>query len=134
MRKILSTKYNENSFAFGLLLIRVGAGGLMLTHGFDKMLNYAENKSMNYLFGAPFDGVLVIFAELFCSLFLIFGLFTRFALIPLIVTMIVAFFIAHDGIVIGKSNGQSALLYLLVYSGLLFTGPGKFSIDRMIAK
>lgn len=134
MKKYLSTKYNENAYGIGLLVIRVGVGLLMLKHGFDKINNFAQVKGMNQLFGSPTDAILVIFAELFCSIFLVLGLFTRFAAIPLIITMAVAFFKAHNGVIFGEHGGETALLYLLAYTCLLFTGPGKFSVDKMIAK
>jgi putative oxidoreductase len=75
---------------------------------------------------------LVVFAEFFCSLFLILGLFTRLATIPLIITMCVALFKAHNAEVFG--DGQMAALYLAGYVALFLTGPGKISVDGMIGK
>jgi putative oxidoreductase len=136
MKKILSTKYQENTWSLGLLILRVGIGLLMLRHGMDKLTHFNEYKGMSVLFGSPTDMILVIFAEFFCSIFLVLGLFTRFAVIPLVITMAVAFFKTHHSLLSDdcKLSGESALVYLLVYLTILFTGPGKFSIDRMIAK
>lgn len=134
MKKIFSTKYQENSWSFALLILRAGFGLLMLKHGMDKLTDFNNYKGMNQLFGAPMDAILLIFAEAFCSIFLLLGLFTRFALIPLIIAMVVAFFKGHQGIIFGKEGGETALLYLIAFVCLLFTGPGKFSVDRMIAK
>lgn len=134
MKKILSTKYNENTWACALLLIRLIVGFFMLLEGLHKMQNYADTKTFNYLFGAPIDGILVIFAELFCSFLVMIGLFTRVALIPLIIVMCVAFFKVHHGELFAKENGVDAFRYLILYISLLLTGPGKWSIDRLIAK
>ncbi len=135
MKKLLSTKYSENSWHTALLLLRIVVGLIMLKHGMDKLSSFNTDKNnFSYLFGAPTDYILVIFAELFCSIFLILGLFTRFALLPLIVTMAIAFFKAHKGVILGAAGGETALLYLTIYIALLFTGPGKVSIDKMIAK
>jgi putative oxidoreductase len=134
MKKILNTKYNENSWALGLLIIRLTVGVLMMFHGLDKLQDFDKVKGMSQIFGSPADGILVVFAELFCSILLILGLFTRIALIPLIITMAVAFFKVHNGALKGEHNGEVACIYLLIYVGLLFTGPGKLSVDRMIAK
>jgi putative oxidoreductase len=135
MKKLLSTKYSENSWHTAILILRIAVGLLMLKHGMDKLSSFTtEKNSINMLFGAPTDYILVIFAELFCSIFLILGLFTRFALLPLIITMTMAFFKAHNGVIFGANGGETALLYLIAYIALLLTGPGKVSIDKMIAK
>jgi putative oxidoreductase len=88
---------------------------------------------MNFMgIGQTMSLALVIFAEFFCSLFLIIGLFTRFAAIPLIITMCVALFKVHKGDVFG--NGETVALFLTGYIVLLLCGPGKVSVDGMIGK
>lgn len=82
--------------------------------------------------GSTISLALVVFAEFFCALFIILGLFTRLAAIPLIVTMCVALFKAHDGQFFGK--GEVAALYLAGFLVLLIVGPGKASVDGMIGK
>ncbi len=132
MKKILSTKYNENSWSIAILILRLTVGLIMMKHGMEKLSDFnAKHLSFNYLFGAPTDYILTIFAELFCSIFLVLGLFTRFALIPLIIAMGVAFFKYHHNSI---NDGETSLLYFIAYIVLLLTGPGKISIDKMIAK
>jgi putative oxidoreductase len=75
---------------------------------------------------------MVIFAEFFCALFIIIGLFTRLATIPLIITMSVALFKAHNVDIFGK--GELAGLYLTCFLVLLLLGPGKVSVDGMTGK
>lgn len=75
---------------------------------------------------------LVIFAEVFCSAFLILGLFTRFACIPLIIDMAVALGYIQHWQVFGA--GEKEALFLTGFIAILFTGPGKISIDRFIGK
>ena len=75
---------------------------------------------------------MVVFAEFFCSVFIILGLFTRLACIPLIIAMSVALFIANKGDFFGA--GESAGLFLTCFVALLFTGPGKVSLDRFVTK
>jgi putative oxidoreductase len=82
--------------------------------------------------GVTLSLVLAVFAEFFCSLFLIAGLATRLAAIPLIVTMSVAAFIVHAEDAFGVK--EMALLYLVIYVVLLIAGAGKYSIDRWIDK
>ncbi len=65
-----------------------------------------------------------------CSVLILLGLGTRIAVIPLIVTMLVAVFIVHSGDPFAKQ--EMGLHYLLVYIMLLLTGSGKYSLDRLI--
>jgi putative oxidoreductase len=135
MRKLLSTNYSAGAFNTAMLLLRIVAAGLMLKHGYDKMVHFEDTAShmMNFMgIGSKASTALVIFAEFFCSLLVIIGLFTRLACIPLIVTMAVALIKAHNSDFLG--DGQMAALYLLCFSVLLLTGPGKVSVDSMIGK
>ena len=135
MRKLLSTNYSAGAFNTAMLLLRIVAAGLMLKHGYDKMVHFEETAShmMNFMgIGSKATTALLIFAEFFCSLMVIIGLFTRLACIPLIIAMTVALVKAHNADFLGE--GQMAALYLLCFTVLLFTGPGKVSVDSMIGK
>lgn len=136
MKKLFSTRCSDSAFSFAMLLLRVGAGTLMLVkHGLDKLLHFS---AFSHHFADPFhigavpSLALSIFAEFFCSAFIIMGLFTRLACIPLIVNMSVALFYAHSGDFFGK--GELAALYLFTFLTLLFTGPGKVSLDRFVGR
>lgn len=135
MRKLLSIKYSAGAFNAAMLILRLASGVLMMGHGYDKLLNFAKNKGqfMNFLgIGQAASLSLVIFAEFFCALFIIIGLFTRLAVIPLIVAMSVALFKAHNADFMGE--GEMAALYLGAYLALLLAGPGRISVDGMIGK
>lgn len=135
MKRLFTTRYSENSFSLGIFLLRACTGALLIPHGYDKMDKFNEMAAMMadpFHIGSSTSLVLVIFAELFCSILVVIGLFTRLACIPLIINMAVAVFYAHKGLVFGE--GEHAALYLVIFAALLFTGPGKFSLDRMIWK
>lgn len=135
MRKLLSTRYSAGAFSAAMLILRLGAGILMMMHGYDKLIHFGElqHKFMNFLgIGSTMSLALVVFAEFFCSLFLILGLFTRLAAIPLVIATCVMVFKAHNGEVFG--DGETAALYLTAYLVLLFVGPGRVSVDSMIGK
>ncbi|MFM2338772.1 MAG: hypothetical protein RL115_1965 [Bacteroidota bacterium] len=138
MKKVFSTRYSDNGVSFALLLLRIVFAGIMLKIGFDKLTNFngiISNGFMNFMgLGPKVSLALVVFAEFFCAVLVLVGLLTRLATIPLIITMAVAFFKAHNGIVFGENNGQSALFYLVVFVALFFTGPGKYSLDKLIGK
>jgi len=135
MRKIFSTQLNPTFANLSLLILRVGTGSFMLTHGYSKLQKLLAG---DFQFADPFGlgpGVslgMAVFAEFFCSILLILGLGTRLATIPLIVTMLVAAFIAHGADPFAKK--EMALLYLVSYIVLLFSGAGKISVDQLLEK
>lgn len=136
MKRLFTTGYSDNGVSFAMLLMRVGLGLIMMvSHGFPKLEKFS---SMSQTFSDPFglgstaSLSLVIFAEFFCSFMLIIGLLTRLAAIPLIITMCVIVFMKTNGAVFGK--GELPTLYLIGYLAILFIGPGKVSIDRLIGK
>jgi putative oxidoreductase len=135
MKKLFSIKYSDNGITFATLVLRLAMGGLMIPHGFKKLMNFAAKSATftdPFHIGHPTSMALVIFAEFFCAVFIVMGLFTRLACIPLIIAMSVAVFSAHKGDVFGEA--EHAALYLLGYIALLFTGPGKASLDKLIGK
>jgi putative oxidoreductase len=135
MKKIFSSKYSDNSISFSLLLLRLTMGGLMIPHGVDKLMKFAAKSSTfsdPFHIGSPTSMALTIFAELFCAVFIVVGLMTRLACIPLIIAMAVAVFSAHNGEIFG--DGEHATLYLGGFLALLFAGPGKISMDKLIGK
>lgn len=119
------------SLDLGLLILRLIAGGAMLTHGFPKLQMVVNG---NHQFGDPIglgpvlSLYLVTFAEFVCAILIILGLQTRLATIPLIINMAVAFFIVHAADDFGTK--EMALIYLGMFLAIFFTGPGKYSVDR----
>ena len=135
MKKLLSTKYSAGAFSAAMLVLRLGLGVLMMMHGYDKLVHFAkyQNEFMNFLgIGKTMSLALVVFAEFFCSVFLILGLFTRLATIPLIIVASVIVFKVFHGDVFG--DGEQGALYLIGYIVLLLLGPGRASMDSMIGK
>ena len=135
MKKFLSAKYSAGAFNVGIMLLRVGLGVLLLSHGYDKMIKFdtLSQKFMNFMgLGSTVSLALLVFAEFFCSIFLILGLFTRLAVIPIIIAMFVAFGVAHHFHLF--SDGEKAFLFLLTGITILLCGPGRISIDGIMKK
>lgn len=135
MKKLFSVSVAPTSLNISLFILRVGICVLMIPHGYDKLVHFAAMKASF----PPFIGLsstvslsLSVFAEFFCAALVILGLFTRLALIPLVINMAVALYIAHGGDFFGK--GQAAALFLLPFIVLLITGPGRYSVDGLINK
>ena len=119
------------------LLLRLTFGSLMLLlHGLPKLERLLGGGADGFFdpigIGATASLALVVFAEFLCSLFLIFGLFTRLAVLPLIITMLVAVFIRHGADPL--ADKEAGLLYLAVYIALFIGGAGYYSLDRFFRK
>lgn len=119
----------------GLLVLRLASGGMMLTHGWPKLANFAERAETfrdPIGLGPTLSLILAIFAEFLCSLLLMAGFATRWVLLPLMFTMVVAVFIVHAEDPWPRQ--ELGLFYLTVYTGLFFTGPGTYSLDKRISR
>ena len=136
MKTLFNTNLNQASIHFMLLILRIGIASFMIVHGYQKLGMLTAGGEIQ--FGDPI-GVgdaaslyLAVFAEFFCSIFLLVGFATRLATIPLIITMVVAVFIVHapDGF----DKKELGLHYLLGYVFLLVSGAGKYSVDHLISK
>ena len=135
MKKLFSIKYSDNGIAFAALLLRLAVGGLIIPHGYHKLVNFASlsSKFADPLhIGSTLTLGLAIFAEFFCAIFILIGLFTRLACIPVIISMAFAVFYAHKGDFF--NTGEKATFYLLCSIALLFIGPGKISADKFAGK
>ncbi|MFQ5805886.1 MAG: DoxX family protein [Phycisphaerae bacterium] len=118
----------------GLLVLRVGLGSMMIgLHGWPKLAGFSE-KAGSFPdplgIGSTASFTLALGAEFFCSIAVVLGLLTRFAVIPLIITMAVAAFIFHANDPWAKK--QLALVYLTPFVALLLCGGGQFSLDALI--
>jgi putative oxidoreductase len=117
------------------LLLRLIVGGLFIYHGYGKLMAFGQ---MYATFpdligiGGKLSYILVIFAEFFCGIFVALGFLTRFSIIPIIITMVVAYFIAH------KTDAfqvkELAFVFLTLSVVVFILGSGKVSLDKMIFK
>lgn len=138
MEKIVRILFGERKEIWlntALIIFRVVIGVFMLTHGMQKLSNFDSLQSSfpdPIGLGSSFSLVLIILAEVGCSLLIILGAFTRLATIPLIFGMIVAAFIVHSGG--GFSGRELPLFYMAMYIVLLITGPGAYSLDSLFLR
>lgn len=134
IRIIFNPGRYSNNINLVLLLLRVTAGVFMLTHGMGKFTTFVGEGPISFAdpigIGEPASLVLAVFAEVLCSILLIFGIATRFAAIPLLITMLVAVFIVHANDEFGRK--ELPLLYTFIYLSIAIAGAGKFSVDYWI--
>ncbi len=131
---------------FGILIIRIIIGILMAFYGYEKLVHFQEMAASDFWANnvsflgqkGAFPLALTVFAEFFCSLLLITGLFTRLSLLPLLFCMAYIFLVIFPfSIISSGDNGMeinTTFFYFIIYLGLFFTGPGKYSLDYMLLK
>ena len=149
----MEARRQDLTTSIGLLILRVGIGGYLATHGWGKFQMVLDGKFDQ--FGDPIglgsgaSLVLVMIAEFFCALLVVIGLGTRYAAVPPVIAMAVAAFIVHGGDpwTMGRgyelftsgqaeswSSKEPALLFLIGFLALCFTGAGRYSLDALIGR
>ena len=121
---------NKNLTDLGLLILRIGFAGMMLTHGipkinllFESPIKFADPIGV----GVTISLILALIGEVVAPIFILVGFKTKLATIPAIITMFVAAFVVHAQDPIGIK--EKALLYLVGFLAVLLMGAGKYAID-----
>lgn len=121
-------KKNFNDVA--LLVLRVGFGGFMLTHGIPKISMLANPSDFGDPIGvgATIALILALIGEVVAPIMIIIGFKTKWAAIPAAITMLVAAFIVHakDDL----ATKEHALLFLIAFVVIFLAGAGKYSVDK----
>jgi putative oxidoreductase len=147
----MDTRRCDPATSLGLLILRLGIGGLLVTHGWGKVQMLIDGKAAGFgghLGMSPVMSLsLVAFAEFGCSILVMAGLATRLAAIPVVFAMAVAVLTAHakdpwtmqgayELFAAGKTkypaSKQPALMFLVPFLALVFTGAGGFSLDAVL--
>jgi putative oxidoreductase len=126
-----------------LLIIRLYWGWQFFLTGKGKLLNLDRTAGYFASLNIPAPKLNAIMAggtECFCGLLLLLGLGSRIVTVPLIFTMLVAYFTADPDKIKGIFNNPDAFvtaapfLFLLTCVIVLIFGPGIFSLDAVIAR
>lgn len=122
---------------FGLLIIRVGLGAMFIYHGYPKLMGgkeaWTELGSSTRYIGITFLpmmwGLLAALAETVGGLLVILGLAFRPVSAVLVINLIVAaaFHFGKGG---DLGDAAHAIEDAVVFAGLFFIGPGKYSVDK----
>ena len=132
----MNSNLRDTLRSLGLLTLRLGAGGLLLYgHGLPKVMHFSERAAgfADPIGVGPGAGLaLVVFAEVFCSLFVMLGLATRLAAIPPVIFFLIAALIHHAADPWAKK--ELALVYLVAFLTLILTGGGRYSLDALFGR
>jgi putative oxidoreductase len=134
MKKFLfgSVPLNTNLAA---LLLRFILGGLFIYSGWLKIKDYDTILPMFtdiIGIGSKLSFNLLIFSEFFGGILIVLGLFTRLAVLPILFSMCIAYFIAHANDPFFKK--ELAFTFLVLCLPVFVMGSGKYSLDRLIFK
>jgi putative oxidoreductase len=138
----LSTESRVNK-DLGLLIIRVvTAGTLCLKHGIEKAFDFHTMLTNTRLrfpdpfhFGAFASLTIAQISDFYCAIFVVLGLATRFASVYSFCCIAVAWVMVHHYSYWGPQadHGEIIVLMLGTFLGLAFSGPGRYSLDYLIA-
>lgn len=126
--------YKSTDFSIFLLALRILVGTLFMLHGIQKWANFdalSHSFPDPLLVGSSVSLIMAIFGEVVCSLAFIFGFLYRLSMIPMMFTMIVAFFVIHSGDPL--SSRELSFVYLMLFIIMYIPGPGRYSLDRFIS-
>lgn len=123
---------------FATLFLRIAFGGLMLTHGYPKMIKLFSTPFSEVAFpdplgiGAGLSLIFTVLAEFVLAAMILIGFKTKLASIPLAFTMAVAALVVHAGDPV--ASREKAILYLAGFLVLSLIGGGSFSLDGYLKK
>jgi len=124
-----------NRVSLGILLLRVLAGVAFMCHGAPKIMNPFGWMGPQSSFPAALLALAAL-SEFGGGAAWILGLLTPLASLGIASTMAVAVWqhamVKHDPFVGMGSSYESAAVYLAMAILFLLTGPGRFSLDRVI--
>jgi putative oxidoreductase len=123
----------------GPLVIRLVFGYFWLETGIGKVQNLDGFTQRFVGWGIPhpaFNAALSAWTELLGGLLLMLGLFTRLVSIPMIINMMVALALVVSSRLMGLDDYVEAdeVLYITIFFWFLIAGPGKISLDTLIAR
>jgi putative oxidoreductase len=123
----------------GPLVVRLVFGYFWLETGIAKVHNLDSFTQRFMGWGIPFpafSAALSAWTELLGGLLLMLGLFTRLVTIPMIINMIVAVTLVVSSNLMGLDDYVEAdeVVYTLIFLWFLIAGPGKASLDTLVAR
>ena len=145
MNNTLINKLLSTNAGWGALALRIPVGIIFVAHGAQKLFGWfggyglaGTGQWMDSIGLSP--GIAMAFlagaAEFFGGLALIVGLLVRPAAAVLAFAMLIVIFSVHigNGLFMSNNGYEFGLALLAVSVSLLFSGAGRASIDRLIAR
>lgn len=136
-RALLYPEVMSSRTSAGILLLRIIIGLAFMVHGFPKIQHPASWMGP-HAFAPPWLQAVVAVVEFFGGLALIVGFLTRLAALGIFVDMATAILKVHLPMgahwIGGPGSFEVPLFYLIAMVAFMIVGPGRYSIDAMLAK
>ncbi len=137
------SNYSEGQKNFGLLLLRIGIGGLFILYGYPKLIGGPEMweklggamKNIGVDFVPVAWGFLAAVTESFGGLLLILGIMFRPACFFMLFVMFVAattHFEESNTLLKNILAASSAITCAILFLSLLFIGPGNYRLQKVV--
>lgn len=141
MRTFFLCSYLNNWRDFAPMVLRVVTGLIFAMHGWQKLNDFGVAGVTGMLAGMGFPmpalmAILLIAAELVGGIMLILGFLTRWAAKSLVIVSAIALFVVHlpNGFFASTGGYEFILLLLGASVSLVLSGPGTWSLDRIVWK
>ena len=137
VKALFGTNTGSATTSFGLLVLRVAGLSLFLKHGWEKLSGYStmvQHFPDPIHIGAHASLAYAMFSDGICSVLIILGLATRLAAAVILINILTAFVFVHHAAYFSNSHVELLALYIVIFATLLFTGPGRFSIDERLRR
>lgn len=133
IRDFAAGKTTTGSTNAGLLILRVFAGlSLFLKHGWEKLSGYStmvQHFPDPIHIGAHAGLAWALLSDGICSILVVVGLATRPAAAVIVINLLTAFLFVHHAAFFTNGHVELVWIYIAVFTALLFTGAGRYSID-----
>jgi putative oxidoreductase len=132
-------KISSKQIDIGLLIVRIGLGAMFIFHGLPKLTGGPERwakvgeaiGNFGIHFFPQFWGFIAAMAEYGGGVCLLLGLLFKPAMALLVINMIVAAS-SHFARGQGLGGASHAIEDGIMFLGLLFIGPGKYSLEQWV--
>jgi len=125
--------FNSYSIDICFLILRLLCGLILINiwDDFNLIYGFEQINESNSLIT---DFYLIVFIKMFCTIYLLFGFFTRIVLILLIALELYLLFSFILVDTFSFCEIETVLMYLIIYLIIFFVGSGRFSVDQLIEK
>jgi putative oxidoreductase len=134
-KALFATDTASVSTSYGLLVLRLAGLSLFLKHGWEKLSGYStmvQHFPDPIHVGAHAGLAFALLSDGICSVLVLIGFATRPAAVVILINLLVAFSFVHHAAYFSNPHVELVVLLLLIFATLLFTGPGRFSVDARL--